>query len=470
MGSEELCFLSAAELGALIQQRKVSPVEVVEAHLQRIEALEPRLNSFITLLPDEARAAARRAEEEVQQGTSRGPLHGIPLGLKDVYHTKGIRTTFGCQVFDSYKPSEDSTTVVKLSEAGAITLGKLNLHTLEFRATGENDYYGDMHNPWDVTRHTGGSSGGSGAAVAAGGCTIATGSDSGGSVRMPAGLCGIVGLKTTFGRLSRHGLMGLSPTMDHHGPMTRTVGDCALMLQVMAGHDSKDPHSSKVSVPDYTRALTGDIKNLRVGLVKEFFEVPVDPEVKQTVQTALEVLESLGAKVEEVSWPMFHYSHAVSTAILLADVAESLQKLVQQHGPRIGKAVRCRIESGFFVPVAKYIQAQRARALLNKECYDLLQQVDILAGPTLPITAPTIGEEEVQVGDTRMPTVPALVTYTRAHNLTGLPAITVPCGFSASGLPIGLQLAGRAFDEETVLRVAHAYEQATPWHNRRPSI
>ena len=254
MGGEELCFLSAAELGGLIQQKKISPVEVVETHLQRIEALEPKLNSFITLLPDEARAAARRAEEEVQQGTYRGPLHGIPLGLKDAYHTKGIRTTFGSQVFDSYKPKEDSTTVVKLSEAGAITLGKLNLHTLEFGPTGENDYYGDMHNPWDVTRHTGGSSGGSGSAVAAGGCTIATGSDSGGSIRMPAGLCGIVGLKTTFGRLSRHGLMGLSPTMDHHGPMTRTVPDCALMLQIMAGHDPKDLRSAKVSIPDYTKA------------------------------------------------------------------------------------------------------------------------------------------------------------------------------------------------------------------------
>ncbi len=470
MGGEEFCFLSAAELGGLIQQKQVSPVEVVEAHLQRIEALEPKLNSFITLLPDEARAAARRAEKEVQEGTYRGPLHGIPLGLKDVYHTRGIPTTFGSQVFDSYKPREDSTTVAKLSEAGAITLGKLNLHTLEFGSTGENDYYGDMHNPWDVTRHTGGSSGGSGSAVAARVCTIATGSDSGGSIRMPAGLCGIVGLKTTFGRLSRHGLMGLSPTMDHHGPMTRTVQDCALMLQVMAGHDPKDPRSAKISVPDYTKALTGNIKNLRVGLVKEFFEVPVDPEVKQTVQAALGVMESLGARVEEVSWPMFHYSYAISTAILLADVAESLKKLVQQHGPKVGKAVQSRIESGFFVPVTKYIQAQRARALLDQECYDLLKQVDILAGPTLPITAPTIGEKKVQVGDTRMLTVAALVTYTRAHNLTGLPAITVPCGFSASGLPIGLQLAGRAFDEETVLRVAHAYEQATPWHDRCPSI
>ena len=420
----------------------------------------------------------QRPTEAAQEPRGSGPLPSTPARARgsSVRATPSLhppRILKTISLFYRKEDPEKSRLRGRLQLFFYPSCGDFQLSLREFHLsliTGENDYYGDMHNPWDVTRHTGGSSGGSGAAVAAGGCTIATGSDSGGSVRMPAGLCGIVGLKTTFGRLSRHGLMGLSPTMDHHGPMTRTVGDCALMLQVMAGHDSKDPHSSKVSVPDYTRALTGDIKNLRVGLVKEFFEVPVDPEVKQTVQTALEVLESLGAKVEEVSWPMFHYSHAVSTAILLADVAESLQKLVQQHGPRIGKAVRCRIESGFFVPVAKYIQAQRARALLNKECYDLLQQVDILAGPTLPITAPTIGEEEVQVGDTRMPTVPALVTYTRAHNLTGLPAITVPCGFSASGLPIGLQLAGRAFDEETVLRVAHAYEQATPWHNRRPSI
>jgi aspartyl-tRNA(Asn)/glutamyl-tRNA(Gln) amidotransferase subunit A len=468
--SEQICFLSAAELGRLIRQKEVSPVEIVDAHLQRIEALEPKLNAFITITGDKARDAARTAEKELEQGIDRGPLHGIPLGLKDAYDTQGLRTTYGCQVFDSHVPEEDSTTARRLREAGTVLLGKLNLHTLEFGPTGQNEFYGDMHNPWDVARYSGGSSGGSGAAVASGQCTIAMGSDTGGSIRIPASLCGIVGLKTTYGLLSHHGLMGLSPTMDHHGPMARTVEDCAMMLGVLAGHDPKDPWSSKRPVPDYTKALTGDIRNIRIGVVKEYFESPVDPEVSRAVREALQVFENLGAAVVEVSWPMFHYSHAISTAILLADTAGSLGGLVSRHGPKIENLVRARIESGYFVPVTKYLKAQHGRSLLNRQSYDLLEQVDILAGPTVPVAAPRIGEDKVQVGDTRLSTVPTLLQYTRAHNLTGLPAISVPCGFTATGLPIGMQLVGRAYDEETVLRVAHAYEQATPWHKKRPPV
>ena len=470
MADKELCFWSAAELGRLIGERKVSPVEVTEAHLQRIEELEPRLNSFITLLPEQAMESARKSEQELQRGNHRGPLHGVPLGLKDAYETRGIRTTFGCKVYDSNVPDEDSTTAVRLREAGAILFGKLNLHTLEFGATGQNGYYGDMHNPWDTTRYTGGSSGGSASAVATGECAITMGSDSGGSIRMPAGLCGIVGLKTTFGRLSRHGLMELSPTMDHHGPMTRTVEDCALVLNATAGYDPKDPRSSKAPVPDYTKALTGNVKGLRVGVLKEFFQVPLDPEVRRAVERAVGVLGELGALVTEVSWPMYHYAYAISSAILLADVAGSLRRLVLEHGPDIDATVRQRIESGFFIPITRYLQAQRARAILDKQSYDLLKQVDILAGPTLAVPAPKIGDTEVTVAGKEMQVNTALTQYTRPYNLNGLPTISVPCGFSSNNLPIGLQLAGRAFDEETVLRMAHAYEQATDWHKRRPPL
>ena len=470
MTIENICFMDAAELGGLIRRKEVSPVEIVDAHLQRIAALEPKLNSFITITGEKARDAARTVEKELAQGIDRGPLHGIPLGLKDAYDTQGLRTTYGCAAFDNHVPDEDSTTTKRLREAGTVLLGKLNLHTLEFGPTGQNEFYGDMHNPWDVDRYTGGSSGGSGAAVASGQCTIAMGSDSGGSVRIPASLCGIVGLKTTYGLLSRHGLMGLSPTMDHHGPMTRTVEDCATMLGVLAGHDPKDPWSSKRPVPDYTKALTGDVKNIRIGVVKEYFESPVDPEVNQAVHKALQVFEDMGATVVEVSWPMFHYSHTISTAILLADTAGSLGGLVSRHGPKIENLVRARVESGSFVPIAKYLKAQHGRSLLNRQSYDLLEQVDILAGPTVPVAAPRIGEEKVQVGDTQLSTVPALLQYTRAHNLTGLPAISIPCGMTTTGLPIGMQLSGRAYDEQTVLRVAHAYEQATPWHEKRPPV
>ena len=470
MADKELCFRSAAELGRLIRDRQVSPVEVTQAHLQRIEELEPGLNSFITLLPEQATEAARKSEEEIQQGNYRGPLHGVPLGLKDAYETRGIRTTFGCKVYDGNVPDEDSTTAVRLREAGAILLGKLNLHTLEFGTTGQNGYYGDMHNPWDTSRYTGGSSGGSASAVATGECAIAMGSDSGGSIRMPAGLCGIVGLKTTFGRLSRHGLMELSPTMDHHGPMTRTVEDCALVLNAIVGYDPKDPRSSKAPVPDYTGVLTGNVKGLRIGVIKEFFQVPLDPEVRQAVERAVGVLDDLGAVVTEVSWPMYHYAGAISSAILLADVAGSLRQLVLEHGSDIDATVRQRIEAGFFIPITRYLQAQRARAILNRQSYDLLKQVDILAGPTLAVPAPKIGDAEVTVAGKKMQMPAALTQYTRSYNLNGLPTISVPCGFSSNNLPIGLQLAGRAFDEETVLRIAHAYEQATDWHKRRPPL
>ena len=470
MANNDIYYTSASELGERIRRRELSPVEVVEAHLARIEALEPRLNSFITLMADDARAAARQAESELERGEYRGPLHGIPLGIKDAYDTRGVRTTYGCEFFKDHVPEEDSTTVAKLRDAGAIALGKLNLHTLEFGPSGENGYFGNMHNPWDISRLTGGSSGGSGAAVAAGECTIATGSDSGGSVRIPASLCGIVGLKTTFGLLSRHGLMGLSPTMDHHGPMARTVEDCALMLGAIAGYDPKDSGMARQPVADYRSALTGDVKDVRIGVVREFFEVPIDSEVNAAVKAAMDTLEKLGAAVVDVSWPMYLHSGPVSTAILVADTANSLRDLVMKHGDKVETAVRSRIESGFFIPVSKYLQAQRGRALVDRESYDLLKEVDILAGPTLPITAPVIGDRHVQVGDTTMPTNAALLQYTRAYNLNGLPTISVPCGFSDSGLPIGLQLAGRAFDESTVLRVAHAYEQATPWGERHPPL
>ena len=398
-------------------------------------------------------------------------MHGVPLGLKDAYDTRGLRTTYGCQVYDDQVPDDDSTTAVRLREAGAVLIGKLNLHTLEFGPTGRNEFYGDMHNPWDVDRYAGGSSGGSGSAVSAGQVTVAMGSDSGGSVRIPASLCGIVGLKTTYGLLSGHGLMGLSPTMDHHGPMTRTVEDNAMVLKSIAGYDPKDTWSATRPVPDYSAALTGDIKGLRVGVVREQFGAPMDPEVKELVQTATQVFEELGATVVEVSWPMFNYSAAISTAILLADTANALGDLVRNHGPKIEDLVRSRVESGAFVPVASYLKAQHARSLHNRQCYDLLdRRVDVLVGPTVPVAAPPIGDDEVQVGDTTLPTVLALLQYTRAHNLTGLPAISVPCGLTNDNLPVGLQIVGRAYDEETVYRAAHAYEQATTWHERRPPV
>ena len=468
--STEICYQSAGQLSRLIQREELSPIEVVEAHLERIDALEPTLNSFITLLPERAMADARRAEREIQAGSYRGPLHGIPLGLKDLYYVRGVRNTAGTRIFDDFVPDFDCTVAAKFREAGAVLLGKLNMHPLAYGPTGENLDYGHMHNPWNPELISGGSSGGSGSAAAAGECTLTMGSDTGGSIRIPSALCGLAGLKPTYGRVSRYGLTPLSWSQDHPGPMTRTVEDCALVMNAVAGYDPNDPASADVSVPDYTAALTGDVRGLRVGVPKEYFEAPVDPEVEQAVRRSVEVLGELGASVVEVSWPMYRQSAAISTAVLMAEATAYHRKLVLDRGSQLYAPVRMRIEAGFFISAADYVQAQRARVMFSRQSLELLKQVDILAGPTEPITAHRIGATEVQVGGTTVGSIPALTQCTRAFNVNGFPAITVPCGFSESGLPIGLQLAGRPFDEETVLRVAYAYEQATEWHNRRPPL
>ena len=462
--------MTAGELSKLVRRKAVSPVEIVQTHLQRIHSLEPTLNSFITLLPEQAVAAARQAEREIAAGKYRGPLHGIPLGLKDLYNTKGVRTTSGSRVFDGYVPDVDCTIAERFMQAGAVLIGKLNMHQLAYGPTGENPDYGPTHNPWNPELITGGSSGGSGSAAATGECMLTMGSDTGGSIRIPAALCGIVGLKPTYGRLSRYGLTPLSWSLDHPGPLTRTVEDGALVMNALAGYDPKDPASTGLPVPDYTKALTRDIKGLSVGVPKEYFEVPIDPQVDQAVRRAIDVLGEMGATVREVSWPMYHQAQAISTVILMSEAAAYHGELVHTRGSQLSHPVRLRLEAGFFFSAADYLQAQRARTLFNRQSLELMSDVDILAGPTEPIMAPKIGATKVQVSDSTVGSTTSLTQYTRPFNLNGFPAITVPCGFSEDGLPMGLQLAGRPFDEETVLRVAHAYEQATDWHKRRPPL
>jgi aspartyl-tRNA(Asn)/glutamyl-tRNA(Gln) amidotransferase subunit A len=327
-----------------------------------------------------------------------------------------------------------------------------------------------MHNPWDPEKVTGGSSGGSGSATAAGQCTITTGSDTGGSIRIPAALCGIVGLKPTYGLVSRYGLTPLSWSLDHPGPMVRTVEDAALTMNVIAGYDPKDVASAQVDIPDYTSALTNDVRGLRIGIPKEYFEAPLDPEVSQSVRDALDLLESMGAVVTVVDLPMYKDTQAISTAILMAEASAYHQDLLRRDGDKLYPPVRLRLEAGLFITAADYLRAQQGRTIFNRQARRLLDDVDLLAGPTEPVTAPQLLAERVQVGEHEMGTVAALTQYSRPYNLTGFPAIAIPCGFSESGMPISLQLAGRPFDELTVLRAAHAYEQATDWHKRRPPI
>ena len=470
MDTLEICYMGAGDLSKLVQSKEISPVEIIEAHLTRIDATEPVLNSFITLLADQARKAARQAEKDIQAGRYKGPLHGIPVALKDLYNTGGVRTTSGSRIFDTFIPAEDCTVAAKFHQAGAILLGKLNMHQFAYGPTGENPDYGHMHNPWNPDMVTGGSSGGSGSAAAAGQCTITTGSDTGGSIRIPAALCGIVGLKPTYGLVSRYGLSALSWSLDHPGPMTRTVEDTAITMNVIAGHDPRDVASAKVDIPDYTSALTGDVKGLRIGIVKEYFEAPLDPQVRKAVMDAISLLESMGAEVKEVSYPMFNQSQAISSTVLMAEATAYHRDLLEKDGHQLYEPVRQRLEAGLFISAAEYLRAQQARSIFDQQGRRLLDEVDLLAGPTEPITAPEILASKVMAGEQEVGVVGALTQYTRPYNINGFPAISVPCGFSDDGMPIGLQLAGRPFDELTVLRAAHAYEQANDWHTRRPPI
>ena len=470
MDATELCFASAGQLAGLISRKEVSPVEVVEAHLARIEALEPVLNSFITLMPEQAMAAALRAEEEIQGGRYRGPLHGVPLGLKDLYYVKGVKNTFGSRVYDDFVPDYDCTIAERFREAGAVLLGKTNLHPFAFGPTGENDDYGHMHNPWNPERISGGSSGGSGSAAASGQATITMGTDTGGSVRIPSALCGLAGLKPTFGRLSKYGLNPLSWTLDHPGPMCRTVEDCALAMNAIAGYDPRDPSSANVPVPDFTSGLTGDVRGLKVGVPSEYFDAPVDSQVEAAVRGAINALGELGATVTEVSWPTYLDSAAISTVILMAEATAAHRGTVVTRGSEIYPPARLRLEAGMFFSAADFLRAQRGRTLLEQETRTLLRDVDVLIGPSVPIVAHKIGATSVQIGDRTVGSVPALTQYSRPFNVNGYPSMSVPCGFSEDGLPIGLQIAGRPFDEETVLRVGHAYERATDWHTKRPAL
>ena len=470
MDELEICYMSAGALGPMVKSGEISPVEIIEAHLSRIRATEPVLNSFITLLPEQALAAARQAERDIRAGRYRSPLHGIPVGLKDLFNTGGVRTTSGSRIYDTFVPSEDCTVAARFRDAGAILIGKLNMHQFAYGPTGENPDYGHMHNPWNPELVSGGSSGGSGSAAAAGQCTITTGSDTGGSIRIPAALCGIVGLKPTYGRVSRHGLTPLAWSMDHPGPMVRTVEDAAITMNVISGHDPRDVACVDLPVPDFTAALTGDIRGLRIGTPRQFFDAPLDPEVRQRVNDALGHLESLGAEVQEVDFPEFNDAAAISTTMLMAEASACFRDLLASDGEQLYEPVRLRLEAGLFISAADYLRAQQGRAAFDRAARRLLQDVDLLAGPSEPVTAPPLLQQQVLAGEREIGTVAALTQYTRPYNITGFPAISVPCGFSAEGMPIGLQLAGRPFDEETVLRAAHAYEQSTEWHSRRPPL
>ena len=399
MAPDDLCYLTIAEASRHLSSTELSPVELVEAHLERIGRVDGDLNSFITLLADESVAAARSAEREIASGGHLGPLHGIPIGLKDLYYTKGVRTTIGSKIFADFIPSYDATVTRMLRDAGAILLGKLQMHEFALGGTSENPHYGPAHNPWDTARITGGSSGGSGSAVAGGLSMGALGSDTGGSVRIPATLCGVVGLKPTFGRISRHGVYPLSWSYDTVGPLARTVEDAALMLNSIAGHDPLDGHSMRRPPEDFTASLGDEIAGLRIGVPKEHFFDILDREVANAVTAAIHVLEQLGATVEEVSLPMLEHATAVSRAVLHAEAAEIHLDHLRERPDDLDQTVRTRLETGAAITAIDYVRAQRGRSAFNHQVRDAFERVDLMVTPTSPISAPRIGEPDVTIGN-----------------------------------------------------------------------
>lgn len=457
----ELAYITATEAGALFRSGELSPVELTRAYLDRIAALDTRLDAYVTVTADTALAEARAAEAAILAGDDR-PLLGVPVAYKDLYTTAGVRTTAGSLIHEDWVPDTTATTVEKLGAAGMVMLGKLTTNEFAFGLTPLDWPLPPAKNPWNTDHIPGGSSSGSGSALAAGLTVGALGTDTGGSIRNPATFCGVAGLKPTYGRCSRAGVVTLSWSLDHAGPMARSCSDLALMLGAMAGYDPKDPASVNVLVEDYTAGLGKSLAGVRVGVLRSWYEPDTAPEVAAAVGGALDVLRALGAVVSNVTLPSIEF--AKSTAVIIQSEAYSyhaadLAKTPEKYAPQL----RDRLMLGGVYLAEEYVQAQRARAILKEETATLLREVDLLVTPTAPKTAPTF-ETAYSEGYRRG------AAYTSLFNMTGLPALSVPCGFDPAGLPIGLQIAGRPFAEGLVLRAGHAYQGATDWHHRHPAL
>ena len=466
----DLAFLGARQLARLVRDRNVSPVELTQLYLDRIDRRDGRLRAYITVLPEAALASARRAEAAVMRGESLPPLHGIPYAVKDQFDTAGVRTTCGSRILEHHVPAADATTIARLNAAGGILLGKLNL--TEFALGGTQHFpFGQPRNPWNPDHDPGGSSSGSGIAVAAALCAASLGEDTGGSVRSPASFCGVVGLRPTWGRVSRHGSFPLSWSMDTPGPLGRTVADAAVLLQAIAGYDPKDPLTSRAPVPDYVRALGDGVRGLRIGIIRELtFGADTEPEVRESVVAAARTLEGLGAVTEEVSLRLVPLAGAIFMALADADGAGVHHRWLRTRAADYDQGTRRRLLTASLIPSAIQQRAARARALLRDEMLDLLARHDVLLCPTAHQAAPPIAAARAAI-TTRHEAAGRFFTrrsYVTPAALAGTPAIAVPCGFTRSGLPISVQLIGRRFDEATLLRAAHAYEGATDWATRRP--
>ena len=479
MNMHDLEKLTIAGLAPEIKSRKISPVALTGLFLDRIERLNPMLNAYVTVTADDALAQAQRAEDEIAQGRYRGPLHGIPFSIKDNIATQGVRTTAGSKVLDNWIPDFDASVVARLKDAGAIILGKTNLHEWALGGTTINPFYGTTRNPWDLNRIAGGSSGGSGAAVAASLCLGSIGTDSAQSVRNPASMCGVTGLKPTYGRISQYGTVpGTGAySCNHTGILAKTVEDAAIVLAAVAGHDSKDPLSARKPVPKYSDSLGKNVKGLKVGILKGYFEEVMAAEVKESFNEAVAVLKSVGLETEEVTIPPMDLIPAVKVCTSRVENSSAHDHNLRNRARDYSRQTLYAYLSALLVPASTYLMAQRVRRIICDEFHALLQRVQLFALPTVGFTVPTIQEcndgwlnidgkkirrQDERGGADSLCAIP--------FNVTGLPSMSVCCGFSKAATPIGMQIASGPFQKEVIFSVAHAYERATDWHNRRPQV
>lgn len=456
------------ELSNAYKEKKVSPIEIIQQTFERIKEIDNKLNAYITVCYESAIEEARQAEKEINEGTVKGPLHGVPIALKDLIYTKNTKTTIGSGAYKDFIPDYDATIVNKLKQAGAIIVGKSNTHEFAYGSTGDYSYFGPIKNPYDVSKMAGGSSGGSAAAVASSLSYVALGTDTSGSVRIPASCCGIVGMKPTFGRVSKYGVYPLSWTMDHVGPMTRNITDNAILLNYLIGHDTKDPYSIESINEDFTSKLNQGLEGVIIGIpLTPYFE-NVQEEVKETVLKSIDVFEKLGAKTKIITVPNMEDLLEACKVVTRSEAYVINKELALTPNNLLGEQIRERILQGADYKASEYVEAQQIKNKAIQSFDQLLQEVDVIVTPTLPILPPDIGEEEVTITDSMESVRAALIRLTCPTNLIGFPSLTLPCGFSSTGLPIGMQLIGKRFDEANLYRFGYAFEQAVSLDKRIP--
>lgn len=452
---------SLSRLSDAIQKKHLSPVDITRKLIKRIEKVNPKVNAYITVLEEQALEDAQKAEQDMMAGHWKGQLHGIPISLKDVIYTKDIKTTMGSQLYKNFIPDYDATVVDRLKQSGAIIIGKLNTHEFAYGPSGDRSCFGPVRNPYDLSKMSGGSSSGSAAALASLLCFGALGTDTGGSIRIPSSMCGVVGMKPTFGRISKYGVYPLSPTLDHIGPMTRTVRDNAILLNALAGYDHRDPYSIKTASEDFTLLLNKGIKGSIIGIPSTFYFEKIEPEVEKQLSKALEVFKSLGAEICSIDIQQLHQISLAQQIIIKHEAYAVHKKLIESHGELYDGEVKERLLTGALLETSEYAEAQQMKKFAIQEFNKAFTEVDVILTPTLPIEPSHIGQREVTIHGSVEHIHAMLSRFTGPTNLNGFPSLSIPGGFSSSGMPIGFQLIGKPFDEANLYRFAHSFEQET---------